>query len=68
MTLDKVNIVQQDFCWVMITSKSIIFYLSRQKQFDADPDGANPDKAKSMFVSTIFEIIKENYDKQIVKK
>ena len=52
----------------MITSKSIILYLSRQKQFDADPDGANADKAKSMFVSIIFEIIKENYDKQIVKK
>ena len=56
------NIVQQCSGWVMITSKSIIFDLSRQ-QFDADPDGVNAESVKSMFVSTIFEIIKENYDK-----
>ena len=60
--MNKVNIVQQCSGWVMITSKSIIFDLSRQ-QFDADPDGVNAESVKSMFVSTIFEIIKENYDK-----
>ena len=62
--MNKVNIVQQCSGWVMITSKSIIFDLSRQQfDADADPDGVNAESVKSMFVSTIFEIVKENYDK-----
>ena len=68
MTLDKVNIVPHEYCWAMITSKNMIFELSRQKQFDDDPDVVNPDSAKSIFVSKIFEIIKENYDRKIVNK
>lgn len=46
----------------------MIFDFSRQKQFDDDPDVVNPDSAKSIFVSKIFEIIKENYDRKIVNK
>ena len=46
----------------------IAFDLSRQKKFGADPDDVSADSAKYMFVSMIFEWIKENYGKQIMKK